>query len=161
MSLAGSCRSLYSSAVESARTMNTVLIGDDTDLLILLCYYMEMVPMNCFSSLSQRPIQEDDASGTWKFWKRSKVKMCATTFCSSMQFLVVIQLLTYMELAKGPLWRRFFLIIIFAIRLKYLIAHLPPRRMLWQQVKRLWFVFSMEKLTKGWIPLDIVGTVRK
>ena len=29
-------------AVESARNVNTVLVGDDTDLLILLCYYTEM-----------------------------------------------------------------------------------------------------------------------
>lgn len=33
---------IVQTAVESARRMNTLLIGDDTDLLILLCYYREM-----------------------------------------------------------------------------------------------------------------------
>lgn len=33
---------IVQAAVESARRANTVLVGDDTDLLILLCYYTEM-----------------------------------------------------------------------------------------------------------------------
>ena len=33
---------IVQTAVESARRANTVLVGDDTDLLILLCYYTEM-----------------------------------------------------------------------------------------------------------------------
>ena len=33
---------IVQTAVESARRPNTVLVGDDTDLLILLCYYTEM-----------------------------------------------------------------------------------------------------------------------
>ena len=33
---------IVQAAVESARRANTVLVGDDTDLHILLCYYTEM-----------------------------------------------------------------------------------------------------------------------
>ena len=35
-------------AVELARVSNTVLIGDDTDLLVLLCYYACMESHNIF-----------------------------------------------------------------------------------------------------------------
>ena len=33
---------IVETAINSARTMDTVLIGDDTDLLILLCYHADM-----------------------------------------------------------------------------------------------------------------------
>ena len=50
------CKSYYASAdanlliiqkaVGSATTMKTVLVGDDTDLLVLLCYYASLDPCN-------------------------------------------------------------------------------------------------------------------
>ena len=33
---------IVNKAVESSRTMDTVLVGDDTDLLFLLCYHAEL-----------------------------------------------------------------------------------------------------------------------
>ena len=38
--------------MESARRANTVLVGDDTDLIILLCYYTEMSAEELFFSAS-------------------------------------------------------------------------------------------------------------
>ena len=50
------CKSYYASAyadllivqkaVESATTMKTVLVGDDTDLLVLLCYHTSLDTCN-------------------------------------------------------------------------------------------------------------------
>ena len=39
---------IVQTAVESARRANTVLVGDDTDLLILFCYYTEMSAKELF-----------------------------------------------------------------------------------------------------------------
>ena len=41
---------IVQTAVESARRANTVLVGDDTDLLILLCYYTELSTVELFSA---------------------------------------------------------------------------------------------------------------
>ena len=39
---------IVQTSVESARRINTVLVGDDTDLLILLCYHMELDAFELF-----------------------------------------------------------------------------------------------------------------
>ena len=44
---------IVQTAVESARRANTVLVGDDTDLLFLLCYTQKGALKNYFFSLSQ------------------------------------------------------------------------------------------------------------
>ena len=41
---------IVKTAVESAKVVSTVLIGDDTDLLILLCYYGDAIEMRRTSS---------------------------------------------------------------------------------------------------------------
>ena len=50
---------IFKTAVESARDRNTVLVGDDTDLLVLLCFYTHL-PWTFISSLNQRQTPEDD-----------------------------------------------------------------------------------------------------
>ncbi len=43
------CQTCHSeTAVESAKNMDTVLVGDDTDLLVLLCYYTDLNSHNLF-----------------------------------------------------------------------------------------------------------------
>ena len=47
------CRTYHShndaqTAIESAKNSDTVLIGDDTDLLVLLCYYTDLKSHNSF-----------------------------------------------------------------------------------------------------------------
>ena len=39
---------IVNKAVESSRTMDTVLVGDDTDLLILLCHHAELDAFDLF-----------------------------------------------------------------------------------------------------------------
>ena len=55
---------IVQTAVESARRANTILVGDDTDLLVLLCYYTELNAYELVFSLSQGQIQQNDVSGT-------------------------------------------------------------------------------------------------
>ena len=46
---------IVKTAVESARTRSTVLVGDDTDLLVLLCYHTTPdTSFNIYSSQNQR-----------------------------------------------------------------------------------------------------------
>ena len=47
---------IVNKAVKSSRTMDTVLVGDDTDLLILLCYYAELDVFDHFSNRNQEQI---------------------------------------------------------------------------------------------------------
>ena len=47
---------MVNKAVESARTMDTVLVGDDTDLLILLCHHAELDAFDLFSSRNQEQL---------------------------------------------------------------------------------------------------------
>ena len=55
---------IVQTAVESARRANLVLAGDDTDLLILLCYYTEMSAEELFSQPAPRANSTNDVSGT-------------------------------------------------------------------------------------------------
>ena len=55
---------MVQTAVESARRVNLVLAGDDTDLLILLCYYTEMSAEELFFQPEPRANSTNDVSGT-------------------------------------------------------------------------------------------------
>ena len=50
-------------AVESSRTMDTVLVGDDTDLLILLCHHAELHAFDLFFQPEPREIPLSVDSG--------------------------------------------------------------------------------------------------
>ena len=52
---------IVNKAVESSRTMDTVLEGDDTDLLILLCYYAELDVLDLFSNQNPKQIPSVDS----------------------------------------------------------------------------------------------------
>ena len=49
-------------AVKSATMVNTVLVGDDTDLLVLLCYHATWSPTTYFSGQSQKKKHQDPQS---------------------------------------------------------------------------------------------------
>ena len=55
---------MIQTAVESARRAKLVLAGDDTDLLILLCYYTEMSAEELFFQPEPRANSTNDVSGT-------------------------------------------------------------------------------------------------
>ena len=78
---------IVQTAIQSAKSHNTVLVGEDTDLLILLCYYADSSSYNIFF----RPEP-----------KKSTIK---PTFFSCMPFLDVIQLRSCLVLVKVLLSR--------------------------------------------------------
>ena len=47
---------IVNKAVESSRTMDSMLVGDDTDLLVLLCYHAELDVFDHFSNRNQEQI---------------------------------------------------------------------------------------------------------
>lgn len=94
---------IVQTAVGSARA-NTVLVGEDTDLLILLCYYTEMSAEELFFQPESRANSTKQHVGSIKVSKEKLgIKTCATTFSSFMQSLDVILLLAFTRLERGPL----------------------------------------------------------
>ena len=70
------CKSYYASAdadllivqkaVESATTMKTVLVGDDTDLLVLLCYHASLDTCNLLFKPEQNKMPRISEFGIYK-----------------------------------------------------------------------------------------------
>ena len=54
---------IVNKAVESSRIMADVLVGDDTDLLILLCYHAELDVFDLFFNRNQKQISLGVDSG--------------------------------------------------------------------------------------------------
>ena len=59
---------IINKAVESSRTVDTALEGDDTDLLILLCYHAELDVLDLFFQ------PESKANSKRRFWNKKSVK---------------------------------------------------------------------------------------
>lgn len=91
---------IVQTALESARA-NTVLLEDDTDLHVLLCYYTEMSAEELFFQPEPRAYSTKRLVWNMKVLKE-KLGACAT-FSSSMQSLDVIPLLAFTGLERGPL----------------------------------------------------------
>ena len=69
-------------AVQSAATTNTVLVADDTDLVILLCYYADPDGFDLFMQGSIRGTTKNNRIWDIKSPKVSWVLTSATTSCS-------------------------------------------------------------------------------
>ena len=77
---------IVKTAVASARTNTTVLVGDDTDLLVLLCYHAS----NDGFDLYFRPEPKANARGT-RVWHMKKVKdQLGREVCTNLPFLHAI-----------------------------------------------------------------------
>ena len=85
-------------AVQSATTSKTVLVGEDTDLIVLLCYHASLNSHDLF--FRPEPKKKSFASGTSEPQKKSLVKTSATTSSSSMLFLGVTQHHVFMGLER-------------------------------------------------------------
>ena len=89
--------------MESARRAKTVLMGDDTDLLILLYYYTEMSAEESFFHPEPRANSAKRRVWNMKVLKEKLGQDMCNTFSSSMQSLDVILLLAFTRLERGPL----------------------------------------------------------
>ena len=72
-------------AVQSATTSKTVLVSENTDLIVLLCYHASLDSHD----ICQRKTQKSFAYGTSEPQRKSLIKTSATTSSSSMLFLSV------------------------------------------------------------------------
>ena len=74
---------IVKTAVEATRKSDTVLVGDDTDLLVLLCFYYKMLaPHNLYS-------MPEPKKGSLLPRQKSWVKVFVNIRSSLMQFWVV------------------------------------------------------------------------
>ena len=65
---------IVKTALECAMTSDTVVIGDDTDLLVLLCYHSDAHSANTVYLKPQRKGNSNKEKGTWNI-KQTKEKL--------------------------------------------------------------------------------------
>ena len=74
---------IVQTAIEFAKTKNTILVGDDTDLLVLLCYHADMCAKDIF--FQPEPKQGDKRKRIWNI-KETKAAL-GQEVCSNLLFL--------------------------------------------------------------------------
>ena len=89
--------SLLLIAIEAAETRNTVLVGDDTDLLVLLLHHL--LPLE--NKIYFAPEPKKNATGrVWDKFNLIWGHSLASIYYFCMHFLAVIQRLRFMVLEK-------------------------------------------------------------
>ena len=74
---------IVQTAIQSSRSITTVLVGDDTDLLVLLCHHVEMNANEFF--FKPEPKQRSKTRKTWNI-KRTKTSLGANV-CANILFV--------------------------------------------------------------------------
>ena len=77
---------IIQTAIQSSRSITTVLVGDDTDLLVLLCHHAEMNANELF--FKPEPKQRSKTRKTWNI-KRTKTSLGANV-CANILFVHAI-----------------------------------------------------------------------
>ena len=77
---------IVQTAIQSSRSVTTVLVGDDTDLLVLLCHHAEMNANDLF--FKPEPKQRSKTRKTWNI-KRTKTSLGANV-CANILFVHAI-----------------------------------------------------------------------
>ena len=88
-------------AVQSATISKTVLVGEDTDLIVLLYYHASLDSHNLFFHPEPKKNTKSLASGTSEPQKESLVKTSISTSPLPMVFLGVTQYHFFMGLERG------------------------------------------------------------
>ena len=96
---------IVKTTVESTQTNTTVLVGDDTDLLVLLCYHASKDVCDLHFTPQQRQTQEVHPSATWTMSKNSWVRKFAVISFFFKPSLDPTQHHASMELARQQLVR--------------------------------------------------------
>ena len=89
-------------SISTAAESPTVLVGDDTDLLVLLCFYTRQD--GCDPFFCPEPKSTSTQIKVWNI-RRVWVAPCVITYCSCMRFLDVTQRLVSLELESQLLSR--------------------------------------------------------
>ncbi len=144
-------------AVESAVTVDTVLVGDDTDLLILLCYHVSLDS----HSMYFRPEPKKSTKNP-RVWNIKAVKEQLGPEVSSFCMLSsdVIQPPVFLALERELLSRNLNQVDTFASKPRYSMSR-HPRKILLLQESKCWSAFTMGNPEKYWIPCAISGSARR
>ena len=87
-------------AEQAATCCNTVLVGDDTDLLVLLCYHWSLESRDLFFSPEPKKNKNSLAYRTSRLWSNGMGRTYASTSSFCMQSLGAIQHLASMGLER-------------------------------------------------------------
>ena len=90
---------IVNKAIEAAETRNTVLVGDDTDLLVLLLHHLLPIENKIYFAPQPKKIQRA-VSGTSNKFNMIWGRLLASIYYFCMHFLAVIQRLGSMVLEK-------------------------------------------------------------
>ena len=89
---------IVKATVECSLQINTILLGDDTDLLVLLCYHCEFSSQDVF--FQPEPKANTAKHRVWDLRKTKTVLRSSRSFFLSTQYLAVIRHPDCMDLGK-------------------------------------------------------------
>ena len=134
-------------AVQSAQTRETILIGEDTDQLVLLCYYTtpELHPLYFMS--------EPKRNSKNRLWcMQSVISQLGSDICNNILFLHAIfgcDTTSHLHgIGKGNSIRSFKKINTSVSKLCHLIQHLHPSMILQLQVRMYWSAYTVGNQVK-------------
>ena len=90
-------------AIESVQSCDTVVVGEDTDLLILLCYHADLQANDLLFMPEEKKTTKSTAFGTSNTLNFPWETTCATNSCLFMPFWDVTPHPNHLELAKAKL----------------------------------------------------------
>jgi len=124
-------------AVQSAVSTNTVLVGEDTDLIVLLCYHASIESHNLFFCPEPKRNTKNPSHLEYQGYKTNAWSRHMQPYLS-MHSLDVTQLLTSMELRRDLPSKSLWQVPHSESKLRYLIGILLPCRILLMQERRHW-----------------------
>ena len=146
-------------SVESATMSTTILVGDDTDLLIFLCYHSSFHSHRVF--FQPDPKKSTKNPRVWNVVKEQLGPEICTHMLFCMSSLNVIQPPTCVALEKELPLRSSNQVYTFESKLKCSMhSQLPPKMSLLQDCKH-WFVCTMGNLQKDLIRCVISVSARR
>ena len=149
-------------AVQSAESVTTVLVGDDTDLLVLLCHRADTSARDLFFIPQPKP-----RSTTRKIWDIKEIKAAlGPETCANILFVHAIlgcDTTSGMHgIGKGLALRTIMKDAQFQEQVDpFLIMKMPQKVILLQLETRPLFVYTTASLTKAWIRYDIRDSARR
>ena len=145
-------------AVQSAKSITTLLVRDDTDVIVLLCHHADTSARDLF--FIPQPKQRSTTRKIREI-KKTKAALGPETCANNLFVHAVLGCDTTSGIhgiGKGNCARR---VHNFRSKLRFLIMKMPQRVILLQLERKPLFVYAMAGLTKVWIRYDIRDSTRR
>ena len=136
---------IVNSAIEAAKLKSTVVVGKDTDLLMLLIHGVQLSDHSIFLSSDEKSKTARNfgmLNMQRKYWeKKSAMKFCRYMLHSDVtQHQGCFQLENKLHCRSFDKWKGF------EIQYPFLIIPLQNKRILWRQEKNFWWWFMVDIL---------------